>query len=514
MKLLKIGRDSSCDIVLHSDKVSSFHAEIILLNNGDIILEDKNSRNGTFIMNHIIKPSTPVTVKRGDAIRFADTELNWINVPLPEDNSAYKLIYGIGSNFRNEIQVSGTTISRFHATLKVDKKGKTFIQDHSKNGTTINGKKIISNQNIIIRRNDKVMCGGIDVDLKNFISAPLTPKLIGIAAGLLLLIFAGMGVYNITPLIDKPSISSLEDATSCVFGQYLIEVIIKDDPFAGVKGWPEKWIFGVPADAEEYSLALGTYTNTKIKPIPYSGTAFFISKNGELGTNRHIAVPWEYISKKDEESIRLQMEHIINQIINNECNTDLKLNDVDYMRLSRLQKSQIEISGSFEYLGIALAGSNVSTASDFLSCQVVAESGDKKRDVAMLRLNNKITPEYIVKNGFFDINKARTDETSIIPQEETYKTIGYPADFSLGFFSEGAKELKPSIHNTTISKSPDINNFQIQIQAIGGQSGSPIIDNKHRLIGVLYGGFNNTNFSYGCNIKHLKELYDKHKVRK
>ena len=74
MRLLKIGRDASCDIVMHSDKVSSLHAELTLLNSGDIMLEDKGSRNGTFIMNQQIKPNKPVNVRRGDAIRFADVE--------------------------------------------------------------------------------------------------------------------------------------------------------------------------------------------------------------------------------------------------------------------------------------------------------------------------------------------------------------------------------------------------------------------------------------------------------
>lgn len=65
MRLLKIGRDMSCDIVLHSDKVSSLHAEITLLNSGDILLEDKNSHNGTYVMNQPIAPGKPVNIKRG-----------------------------------------------------------------------------------------------------------------------------------------------------------------------------------------------------------------------------------------------------------------------------------------------------------------------------------------------------------------------------------------------------------------------------------------------------------------
>ena len=43
MKLLKIGSSSSSNIVLNSEFVSSHHAEILLLDSGEIILEDKNS---------------------------------------------------------------------------------------------------------------------------------------------------------------------------------------------------------------------------------------------------------------------------------------------------------------------------------------------------------------------------------------------------------------------------------------------------------------------------------------
>ena len=62
MRLLKIGRDASCNIVLHSDKVSSLHAEMTILNNGDILLEDKNSRNGTFLMNKPIFSAISIVI--------------------------------------------------------------------------------------------------------------------------------------------------------------------------------------------------------------------------------------------------------------------------------------------------------------------------------------------------------------------------------------------------------------------------------------------------------------------
>ena len=296
MRLLKIGRDASCDIVLYSEGVSSLHAELTLLNNGDIQLEDKGSRNGTFVMNQPIKPGKPVNIRRGDAVRFADVELQWSQVPMPEDNSAYKAIYGIGSHFNNDIQISGNTVSRYHATIKVGRDGKVYIVDHSKNGTTIDGHKIASNVPTRIKKSSAVVCGGVPVNLKA--SAIQWPSeswkmILGVAASLLVLVGVGFGLYSVLGNSGKPSMKALEKATACVFEQYYIQVTYKDDPFVGkIASWPEKWTFGIDSKG---NLSLGTPGST-ISPLGARGTAFFISKDGEMGTNRHIALPWEYLT--------------------------------------------------------------------------------------------------------------------------------------------------------------------------------------------------------------------------
>ena len=49
MRLLKIGRAPENDIVLSSQYASNFHAELYLLDNGDILLVDVGSSNGTFV---------------------------------------------------------------------------------------------------------------------------------------------------------------------------------------------------------------------------------------------------------------------------------------------------------------------------------------------------------------------------------------------------------------------------------------------------------------------------------
>lgn len=517
MKLLKIGRDASCNIVMHSDKVSSLHAELTLLNNGDMMLEDKDSRNGTFIMNQRIAPNKPVSVKRGDAIRFADVELQWSQVPMPEDNSAYKGIYGIGSHFNNEIQISGATVSRYHATVKLGRDGKMYIIDHSKNGTTVDGVKVMSNTPMRIKRKSKVVCGGVPVDLSRLPwPSEAWKTIVGVAATLLVLVGIGLGVWKLWPN-SKPSLTALQNATVCVQEQYYIEVTFKDDPFIDkIKDWPEKWVFGI----HEGELTLGTMTGIAIDPIGARGTAFFISDKGELGTNRHIACPWNYLTNDDKETIRQTMQKFFsgrNEYLINILRAAILAGVVSgsdaQAWFDRLQKSDFDISGNFEYIGVVQTGTNCTTIADMLSCQVIAESGDVDKDVALLRLNSKITPQEIVKGGYFDIRNARTDEKSLIPQEEELTTIGYPAELGTGanLITKG-KEFRPTIHRTYISKTPDDNMFQLQSNVVGGQSGSPIIDKNHRLVGVVWGSIRTTDVAYGCNIKHLKELYDKNKA--
>lgn len=521
MRLLKVGRDSNCDIVLHSDKASALHAEITILNNGDILLEDKNSRNGTFVMNCPIKPGTQVSIKRGDAIRFGDVELIWNQIPMPEDLSNYKAVYGIGTSMRNDIQIAGNTASRYHATLKIDRKGKAFLQDHSKNGSTINGERLNPGQTRQIKRGDAIVCGGVPVNLAQFIPSNNLSKIIGIAATIAILVVGGWAAWKYIPWnnsITPVTTQAMENASACVYGGYYYEINVKDDPFKNViKGWPDKWYMGIGPNGK---LQVNTTTDG-LSPLGYTGTAFFISKDGEMGTNRHIAVPWEYRDADDEENIRQQMEkarqatsgNLYELLAYNVMTGALSADDANAW-LRRYQNSPLEISGKHAFFGIGLTGSKVNNQIDLQQAQVIAESGDPKKDVALIRLNSRKTPDYIVKMGaIYDIEHARVDERSLKPQDEELTIIGYPMGETVANETFDGKELRPTIHKASLSKTPDDNQIQIQAVGIGGQSGSPVIDKSHRLVGVLCSGFKGTEVTYCCNIKHLVELYNKNRVR-
>lgn len=521
MRLLKVGRDSNCDIVLHSDKASALHAEITILNNGDILLEDKNSRNGTFVMNRPIKPGTQVSIKRGDAIRFGDVELIWNQIPMPEDLSNYKAVYGIGTSMRNDIQIAGNTASRYHATLKIDRKGKAYLQDHSKNGSTINGERLNPGQTRQIKRGDAIVCGGVPVNLAQFIPSNNLSKIIGIAATIAILVVGGWAAWKYIPWnnsITPVTTQAMENASACVYGGYYYEINVKDDPFKNViKGWPDKWYMGIGPNGK---LQVNTTTDG-LSPLGYTGTAFFISKDGEMGTNRHIAVPWEYRDADDEENIRQQMEkarqatsgNLYELLAYNVMTGALSADDANAW-LRRYQNSPLEISGKHAFFGIGLTGSKVNNQIDLQQAQVIAESGDPKKDVALIRLNSRKTPDYIVKMGaIYDIEKARVDERSLKPQDEELTITGYPMGETVANETFDGKELRPTIHKASLSKTPDDNQIQIQAVGIGGQSGSPVIDKSHRLVGVLCSGFKGTEVTYCCNIKHLVELYNKNRVR-
>lgn len=532
--LLKIGRSQECDIVLQNGRVSRLHAEITLLNNGDILLEDKGSVNGTYILNRNneqvrIKPASLCMIKRGDYVRFANETLSWSNIPQLPDNSGYKKIYGIGSNMvYNEIHVQSNSVSRFHATLKIDKKGRAFIEDHSLNGTTVNGVKITSHQNVRVKHNDVVIVGGVPVDLKHYIKPNPMPVILK-SSGVTALVAAVVALIILLIPTQNPSIETLMKATPCVIGSYTINATIKDNPLSGLI--PDTYQFGYNPKNNLWEINL---TN----PCMYMGTAFFISKYGELGTNRHIAVPWKYLNEEQIFQIKYQMRQIVNGYVMEhrraiqkeiaERTTEGKIlslvTGIEYYGeyeedenekfisnvIEMLDKCDYEITGQMQYIGILLPGHNFNSVADLMSCQVVAESGDPQKDVAIIRLNSTETPDRIVKEGYYNLNKARLDQTQLKISEH-FQTIGYPKGLAIGMEIGNGLELNPTVNQASMSRKPDRNQFQMQLVGMSGQSGSPVIDANRNLVGVLCAGYHNNEITYCCNIKHLVELYNEHK---
>ena len=57
MKLLRIGSSNNCNIIYHNSFVSGVHAELLMTDDGQLFLTDKNSLNGTFVGNTRLNPN-------------------------------------------------------------------------------------------------------------------------------------------------------------------------------------------------------------------------------------------------------------------------------------------------------------------------------------------------------------------------------------------------------------------------------------------------------------------------
>lgn len=508
MKLIKIGRSSTCDIVLPSENVSSLHAELLIMDNGEIFIEDKNSTNGTLVGNKKIVPNSEVPVRRGDYIVLADMELPWNRVPQPENVSGFKQVVNIGTNFRNDIVLDGVYGSRFHANLKISKNGKkAFIKDlHSKNGVKVNGVKIQAGKDYEIKRNDVVLCGDADISEQILPYLPKPFPLGKVAATLAGIAALVASLFWIVPGFLGPDVpKDLRPASVYVYTKFHYTIKFEDNP--------------LPEDVWSGVMILS-------RPYATEGSAFFIDRRGHMGTNRHVALPWEYRKDADDNIIRNDIEKWLDESL---ANLHVIKSEEEYLAfrqselgrkidmstktlkdlnaaLTRIRKSPITISAEVVSRYIGYPGRNYTNPElEMQRCDLIAESGTTDKDIAILQLNDKKTPEEI--EYIFNIEDFRLEKLE--PMENQLYTIGYPKGLKWGL-DKGSKSLEPAIRSVQCSKVPERYNFEFQGESVGGASGSPIFDKKGHLVGVLWGGWED-GITYGlaCQAKWLKELYEK-----
>lgn len=512
MRIITIGHSTSSNIYIASEYVSSNHAELLLMDNGDIFLTDKGSRNGTFLFGKRINPNQEIPVRRGDRIDFDNVPLNWSQVPSlpPLDPTKVKGVYGIGKNAHNKYILTGDTVSRFHATLKEMKNGKWFIQDHSTNGTFINGSRIPSNQDYQVKKGDAIVCG--NVPLANPIRGaviPIKPILAGVAAVAVICCLVLLKPWehikgnkgndivvinnDTTDTKREPPVTQNIDpnyATVCIYNVSRIKVVFDDDV------WKFKEIYDLLDMDEKLNRAMDlTYA--------VSGTAFFVSDQGLLLTNRHVVDVLYAMQHEEEESLKLvnvkrQVYEILEDLIN-DCMDD----DGVKLWLPRVASLKIRFEVENLFLGIGYPERNYQSWIDEFDRVTLVKTSDKDDvDLAVLRLNTYKTPEHAQS---FDLSQAIMD-TGKLKLGEDYYTVGYPAGLALAKEMDKNK-VTASYGTLRLKQRPGNSNLMFDgSTSIGGQSGSAIYNKDSQLIAVLYGGIEANNTTLACPISHAIEL--------
>lgn len=507
MKLIKIGSSQACQIVLNNKHVSSLHAELTLLDDGHIILEDKNSLNGTFVNGKRIDPSREITIQRGDRVMFADEQLVWARVPVTEKLSNYQAVYNIGSNYRNDIILNNQTVSNYHASLRIDKKGKVYIHDNgSTNGTKVNGVNIAKDKDTLIKKGDIVTCSTEDITdhIQQFFPSKKWKKLAlgatGIAAAALL-------VFGATKLIGSkvPSSSVVRTAVVYVHTTFHPTVTFESNPMPGY--WDGEVKFG---------------------EIPVMATAFFLDSEGRMGTNRHVAAPWESLNQEEQDRIRQNIEDnlpksnslkdideflntsIFAQSVLNYALAKCNNNRQRFVQLvinvtSRLRKTPYKVTGVIDDIKVGYPGKFYTHVDEFQRCNVLQISDTPDIDLAILQLNDKKTPEHVK----FLFKPKDFFTGTLKPLKDRLFTIGYPAGIIWGL-DEKNKSLEPSQRETKSSKEPGKYDFELQTNSVSGSSGSPVYNKKGQLVGVLYAGYSIAGGSTkAVHAKFLKKMYEK-----
>ena len=525
MKLLRIGSSNNCDIIYHNPYVSGVHAELLLTDEGELFISDKNSMNGTFVGNTRLNPNEETKVQRGDLIRFGDVELNWSHVPSGYGPKAGETWYNIGTSQRNEIVVSSQFASRYHAIAKKKDKKVFLMDNNSKNGTLVNGVKIAKNKDIRIKRSDSVICADVDVtdQLK-----PLFPKqvwkyiLIGLAAAAAL---AGI-VFGAIKLIGDGGIGhdwpkEYQPAVVYVDAAYHYEVVFENLPIS-----KEIWEGAVDAPYGVISIPITT---------PFYATAFFIDKNGVLATSRHVVNPGEYADENEKTIVRNEINDIVeNQILVDECNNRDDVNRLGRTQIGKALVAQwlqtnptgsnyrslntmirawksapFTIKSVLDHVTVGYPGRNYTHPDEYERCFVLAVSPTAEKDVALLQLNTKKTPDSVKQ--IIDVDKNFFDG-KYVPLKDRLAWIGYPRGKNWGI-DNSVHSLNPQVRQTEVSKQPGRFTFEFQSEVIPGASGSPVFNMKNgKLYGVIsYRWDSAATYCVACQAKCVKELYDEYR---
>lgn len=285
-----------------------------------------------------------------------------------------------------------------------------------------------------------------------------------------------------------------------------------------------------------------------------TGTGFFVSEDGKIMTNRHVADPSITLSDT-KKSVRSLLAYITEMINNEMRSLSVKYNELEeakkqcysyneydgniYVDREKLQEIETEQSSlqetfsndseikdnikTFDFselkvetvseIGIAYNNTFVTKASDFIPCVVIAESDKENIDLATLQLKSKKTPEdkhifEVTKEekGFVDKVKglfSSSNDDELKTEQKLYM-IGFNAGLTLSNTSQG---IKAQITSGTISQKSDNDKIMYTIPSLPGSSGSPVVNEKAQLVAVNFAGVNGTqSFNYGIQIKKVRQF--------
>lgn len=506
MKLIVIGRDpKQAGIVIDNEYVSNYHAELIQLDNGDMFIIDK-STNGTFVNGLRLVPGKETPLRRGESVTFSgmNIPLDWSLVPQVPVMEGVRQVKNIGSHYMNDVVVNGNGVSRFHATMYEFENGKWYICDHSKNGTTVNGRLLPKNQNVRIKPGDEISCAGIPVKnpavkrnggWKYFLVA-------GLAVCAAVLVFFGIRTVRHS-LSDEELIALYDNSVVLMISEYHFEVDCGTLPIDGLPD-PDSWnghIFQEPLYDKFVVVNDEVMEYNGLNTISATGTGFFVGDNGIIATNRHVAHPWE-MDKVDYGTSVVTLEKAAEDYFRSKLTTLYEMGCTEALPYI----SQVKVHGVLDEMTIIPNGKYFNMQSA-ISCTEVACSSEEA-DLALFKILSDHMP--------FNVTPVPLDRIRPIePKKGAHiLTIGFPMGIDL---LDNLEKTEIQAHATSGSVSRNDNRYLFGFDAATrpGASGSPIFDKYGNLMGILNSGYMSTQgFNFGVRSAYLSALLEEAGITK
>lgn len=330
----------------------------------------------------------------------------------------------------------------------------------------------------------------------------------------LLLIFTTVWFFFFKKETVKPEITCLHGQTE-IYEKYKNAVVLVKHTY--------KLQFKIK-NSQAFTIDLDTYG---LQEQTVFGTGFFISEEGKIATNHHVAEPWKYEKNKSDDFLKehiaailpdsiaaddmksfleknwdtyaedgedFENEAIEDSISKTETTTE---NTSEAAAIKTVSVSDIEIIPQTKEISIALHGSS----NDWLECKVLNVSDDEEVDVAMIQTTNEMLPSTV--KDIIDINFAIADDTTLKPGNKAI-LIGYPMGMTLANTRKG---IMVQSYEGQINKESDGISIQYNITSTHGASGSPVFNECGQLIAINYAGYDEAQgYNFGIVAKYVQKL--------
>lgn len=177
---ITLGRSAiKCDVALEGNaSISKHHADIIMLN-GKFYLSDAGSTNGTFLNGEQLEPGKQVQLENPAVFLLNDERLIFFSAPsvnrlihrgnvcllMNEEESSARIIDEAVVLLNRSHRWPDGTLSdagihrNAHAVVCLDENGCTLKDDHSKNGTYLNGNRLEPDEASPLSSGDRITLG-------------------------------------------------------------------------------------------------------------------------------------------------------------------------------------------------------------------------------------------------------------------------------------------------------------------------------------------------------------------